>query len=445
MKHMKNTSLLAGFLAGVAVLSVGCSKQADQFDQGWTPPVKVADSIDNLVSGLHLCKFRNTIMGIQSLGKGTNKCFFLNKTNDSWNELPLIIVPEGYGTWGTTDQEKGRILFDGSDFDNEHLVAKFITETLMDDNRFQSVEGQLTKDKKTLFETTDKNVQLDSLWVGRGFISDSNIYSPYCLDGKTYRERGPFNTGVFCSTNSGATWFTEQISSQFNAFYPLVCKSEGFYYYFGTRIVSEHGYQLWFSRKPVNGSSWDEPKTVTKTFATTNERYDAMANNGTVHVCWMDCRDDMRRFSMEGPNIENDDIAYCHRKDSDADWSQDVILSKGLLYSYLPSISIVENNIVVAWAGIRTADKNHTEYDSNDIYYVTSRDGGETWSKPLMVTDKSKDGITSGKPQVMLLNGVIHLFYIQGTMGNSKQLSPGLTKLNQAPWPIYYTQRQFPD
>jgi hypothetical protein len=52
--------------------------------------------------------------------------------------------------------------------------------------------------------------------------------------------------------------------------------------------------------------------------------------------------------------------------------------------------------------------------------------------------------MTAGHPQVMLLNGVIHLFYIQGKM-DLQQLSPGLTKLNQPPWPIYYTQRPFPD
>jgi hypothetical protein len=99
---------------------------------------------------------------------------------------------------------------------------------------------------------------------------------------------------------------------------------------------------------------------------------------------------------------------------------------------------------VIAWSGIQTAGKWHTDYDPNDIYYVTSKDGGKTWAKPLKVTDGAKNGVTSGMPQVMLLNGTIHLFYTQGKR-DLKQLSPGLTKLNQPPWPIYYTQRPFPD
>ena len=153
----------------------------------------------------------------------------------------------------------------------------------------------------------------------------------------------------------------------------------------------------------------------------------------------------MRRFNVDGSNIENDDIVYCHRKDADSGWSKDVNLSEGLLYSYSPSMSAEGSNIVVAWAGIRSAGKHHNEYEPNDIYYVTSKDGGETWTKPLMVTDRAKDGIVSGKPQVMLLNGVIRLFYIQGILEKPEQLSPGLTRLKQAPWPIYYTQCPFPE
>ena len=84
------------------------------------------------------------------------------------------------------------------------------------------------------------------------------------------------------------------------------------------------------------------------------------------------------------------------------------------------------------------------ENGPNDIYYVTSKDSGKTWAKPLKITDRANDGIASGEPRVLLFNGVIHLFYIQGKR-ESQQLSPGLTKLNQPPWPIYYTQRPFPD
>jgi Neuraminidase (sialidase) len=73
----------------------------------------------------------------------------------------------------------------------------------------------------------------------------------------------------------------------------------------------------------------------------------------------------------------------------------------------------------------------------NDIYYVTSKDGGKTWAKPLKVTDNVKDGIRTSGPQVAVQNGVIHLFYVQGK--EDRHLS------RQAPWPVYYQQRPFPN
>ena len=74
---------------------------------------------------------------------------------------------------------------------------------------------------------------------------------------------------------------------------------------------------------------------------------------------------------------------------------------------------------------------------------MASADKGKTWTKPLRVTDNIAAGITAGVPKVVLLNGVIHLSYIQGKL-NLKQESPGLTKLNQPSWPNYYQHRPFP-
>jgi hypothetical protein len=107
-------------------------------------------------------------------------------------------------------------------------------------------------------------------------------------------------------------------------------------------------------------------------------------------------------------------------------------------------MSVEGDRIVVAWAGVLTAPDWHNECDANDIYYRTSKDGGKTWATSLKLTDSAKAGITAGRPEVALQNGVIHLFYIEGKL-NLKQESPGLTTLNQPPWPIYYTQRPFPN
>jgi hypothetical protein len=380
-------------------------------------------------------------------------------TSNFWTEAPFAGIPGGYfAAFPTIDGATDRILFAQGYSENDQLVMSALTGriTVTGSLAVRDVEERKwTMDKKSLFGETGPNVKLnesgkrESVGVGphTSILNDSNWYFPYCLNAFTvtsHLELGPFNNGVFHSTDSGLNWEMEKVSSDFQGFDPSVCKSKEYYYYFATRIVPAHGYQLWFSRKLAVGISWDAPKSVTKTFATVYGRYAAVAENDTVHVCWMDRRHDKWRVSFGGPNIENDDIAYCYRKDSDKLWSKNIILSRGLLYSYAPSMSVEGDKIVVAWAGIRTAGKQHTYYDPNDIYYVTSKDNGKTWAKPLKVTDGVKDGITAGYPQVMLLNDVIHLLYTQGKR-ESQQISPGLTRLNQGSWPIYYTQRPFPD
>jgi Neuraminidase (sialidase) len=102
-------------------------------------------------------------------------------------------------------------------------------------------------------------------------------------------------------------------------------------------------------------------------------------------------------------------------------------------------MSVEGDKIVVAWAGAQTTPVWAFEGDPSDIYYATSKDGGKTWSKPLKVTDRAKDGITSGSARVALQNGVIHLFYAQGKWDNNAQVR------NQGGWPVCYQQRPFPD
>ena len=101
--------------------------------------------------------------------------------------------------------------------------------------------------------------------------------------------------------------------------------------------------------------------------------------------------------------------------------------------------------MVVVWAGIRTADKWHNRPAANDIYYVTSKDGGQTWTDPSKVTDGAKDGLdrrdAGGRVVERHDSFVLH----PGQTSRTKELSPGLTKLGGEPWPIYYTHRPFPN
>jgi hypothetical protein len=360
-----------------------------------------------------------------------------------WVEVPFPRLPQAYRVVPVVGLD-GTMFFPRSHTTNNELIVNAFFVSLARDGEVKiEADRSWVMDKQALFGETRTNTSLDNPTFGGGSIYGKDVYLPYCLMGDTLTDAvraGPFNNGVFHSIDSGKTWQMEQISDK-EAWDPAICRTRDCCYYFSIKYPS---CELWFSQKTVAGDSWNMPAPVVKTFAKDNGNYAAVAEGDTVHVCWMDRRHNKWRFDLSGPAIENDDIYYCHRKDSDSGWSEDVLLSRGVEYCYAPTISAEGNKVVVAWAGIQSAGKYHTDYDPNDIYYVISKDCGNTWSRPLKVTDGAKDGMTAGHPQVMLLNGVIHLFYIQGKM-DLHELSPGLTKLNQPPWPIYYTQRPFPD
>jgi len=448
MKNI-NRIILAALLAYTNLMLIGCSKPDDQLDPKWTSPVAVFSSIAGLGGAARVLKYQDTVVGVQSLGNGSAKLFFLNRPSNSWSEVP-ISVPKGY-LWGyaAIDPQSRRTLLPQGYAENEQLVMSALIGSITEGVGLRDItERTWITDKKTLLGETGPKVKLNAyakregIELGSGILNGSDVYVPYCFHATTFfginnASNGPFNNGVFYSADSGKTWQIEKISD-LNAIAPAICKTTGRFYYFAG------DYPLWFSRKPSEGGKWEEPQAITKTFAMVFGHFDVVGEGDTAHICWLDRRHNKWRFNIDAPPIENNEIFYRRQKDADQGWGKEVLLSKGLLYAYAPTISAEGDNVVVTWAGIQTADKQHMDMGPNDIYYVTSKDGGKTWTKPLKVTDGVKDGITSGMPEVMLFKGVIHLFYIQGKR-ESQQLSPGLTKLNQPPWPIYYTQRPFPN
>jgi hypothetical protein len=467
MKHMKSTSLLAGFLASAAVFSVGCSKQDDRPDQNWTSPVAISGGFAGLGGAILLHRYHDTLIGVQILDGGSAQLLILNRASNSWSQLNVAGAPDVGGwtyLWGSAaiDPQSKRIILPEGYAENEQLVMKVLMGTITENVGLRDVtEKEWITDKKILLGETGPNVKLNGppirpdrpnrngAELGIGILNGPEAYIPYCLRGQTYRgkivyvDEGPFNNGVFHSSDSGKTWQMEKISD-FNFGAPDMCKTMGYYYYFVTRTpIIEYG--LWFSRKPISEGAWVPPENITRTFANVDGQFADAGEGDTVHICWMDRRHNKWRFNIDAPPIENNEIFYHRRKDADRDWSKEVLLSKGLLYSYAPTISAEGDKVVVAWAGIQTASKQHTDMGPNDIYYVTSKDGGKTWTDPMKVTDGAKDGMTAGMPQVALLNGTIHLLYIQGKFEKAEELSPGLTRASKQPWSIYYTQRPFPN
>lgn len=462
MKHAIKTILLLVFPIGIVVFLVGCNRQPIQLAQGWTPPVKVTESQDGLERSGNFYKWHDMIILLKdqydrSANASTYSVMVCNNSSSNfWTQLPLSVLLGGYNLYASTfDQASDRIMLGQGHIENDQLQMSAIFLGITNNRGFQiEVERKWTADVKALFGNTDPRVGLHNPqggnWpsLGVGVVNDQDLYISYCVEGFTYvnkytTARGPYNNGVFHSADAGITWQPEQISD-FYAVVPTVCRTKNYYYFFASRYGEvNQGLVLWFSRKPVSGGTWDASATVKKTLPY-GGRDVVLAERDTVHVCWLDRRHEKKYLNINllPPNLYSDygnyEVAYCQRKDSDAEWSQDVILSEGVLFSFFPSMSVEGDKIVIAWSGNeKKRDRWNTSY--NDIYYVTSKDGGKTWAKPLKVTDGAKDGIQTGEPQVIVQSGVIHLFYIQG------KENPRLHIGNQGPWPVYHQQRPFPE
>ena len=320
-------------------------------------------------------RWHDSVFALKSQRDGAALCFLLNSSDNSWSEVPLTGVPQGYfWDWPAIDQDSDRVCFKQDYMEDDQLVMSVLVGRLTVNEGLatrDATEKKWRTDKKSLLGETGPNVRLSEpgkrIWpaFGMSFIlHGAELYIPYSVaglevthSGKTLvtdGSKGPFKNGVLHSADLGKTWQVEQISDR-QAWSPSVCMSKENCYYFAVKLNDGRD-QLWFARKPLTGGSWDAPILVTKTYV---YGYIAAPQGDTVHLCWLDRRHEKRRLNLLDPDRNNFEVAYCQRKDSDANWSKDVILSEGLLYSYSPSMSVEGDKIVVAWAGVQKAKDWH--------------------------------------------------------------------------------------
>ena len=284
-------------------------------------------------------KWHDTIIVLQGLDDRSARCFLMDRNSNSWSEVFLLGVPRGDYYWAEPDmdQTSDRVAFEqGYMEDNQLKMGVLLGDLTVSGNVIvqNATERKWVTDKGKVFGAD--NVRFYDIYepgkrdypsLGSGIIEGSELYLPYCVRGFTYDKsgvaiaRGPNANGVFHSSDSGVTTQKEQIGSDFEAYDPSVFRTKSYYYYFATRGMN-NGYELWFSHKTVERSAWETPGSVAKTYATVFGHYVATAEGDTVHLCWMDCRHNKWRLNIDMPNVENDDIAYCHRKDSDSNWSR---------------------------------------------------------------------------------------------------------------------------
>jgi len=102
-----------------------------------------------------------------------------------------------------------------------------------------------------------------------------------------------------------------------------------------------------------------------------NNAWCIAASGDTIHVVWYDSRNG------------NTEIYYKRSVDGGISWGPDTRLTTSLGYSESPSIAISGSLLHVVWYDHRTG--------SNDIFYKSSTDGGETWGADTQLTSGIAD------------------------------------------------------
>lgn len=434
-------------------LFVGCREGGDDSGAAWSDRQEIAKSSDSLSAGLALHRWNGSLLALGG-DEGTYAARVLAEDGKSWK----TIATTNPG-WPAVDADgdRNRLLISRATLSNDRLDVGFSVASFSSGQFVTNSMAALGIDKGVLFPNAQNNLEMTiggrpaEIAFASSVVEEEEIRVPYCIRAMPVERRGRQTgyrgdlavsaNGVFASADAGRTWRFEPIINRY-AESPTVCRTTGFYYYFAKGGLGTP-FELWASRCPTKTMSWNQPETLNKTVARKlSERLHAIGENDIVHLCWLDARHEKTRSSLSRPRAENYEVVYCNRRDADSKWNEDVILSKGVRWSYAPSMSVEGTNVVVVWAGANGLAER-TEFSPSDIYYVISKDSGTTWTKPIRVTKQAKSGITSGRPQVMLHKGVIHLVYVQGTL-NYQKVSSGMVKLNQPAWPIYYTQRPFP-
>src|SRR6266540_2087887 len=264
---------------------------------------------------------------------------------------------------------------------------------------------------------------------------------------------GPAQTGMLSSTGDHSRW-TKVKLFDVRTFAQGIFASRDNLYFLANRIGEQDlkTWGLWCVRMPRTEAAQPAAELVAHTFChTVFGKYSAVTSGETIHLIWLDERHErnsaLRVLRSGGgpPGEANFEIYYCKRDDSGTEWTKEVLLSKGIDFAFAPQMAVDGESIVVVWAGHRRdRDKTYAEFHPSDIYFTTSRDEGKTWAATTRATDNAKSGSVSGRPQVVLHNGVIHLFYIRGKP-RENVVAPGLRLLNQPPWDIIYQHRLFPE
>jgi len=252
-----------------------------------------------------------------------------------------------------------------------------------------------------------------ALYCNEGAIQGSRLYVPYSAEDEEITmintRRGPrrdVNTirpteyGFFYSADAGLSWQRSNLPIFTNGGFNIIVATSDQIHLLRTDYV-----KVWFFTQLFDASNWSKPKLLIDTVR--SGQFLTEAEDDTLHLCWMDMRlkQGLGFFIYGDWDIgrANNQVFYRHYCKSK--WSRERKLSGNLSHCENPSMSVEGKRIVVAWHNIETL------YTRAAIYYATSKDNGQSWSRPTKIANSENVAGAYPCPKVILQDGIIYVFY----------------------------------
>ena len=434
-------------------LVTSCGRQQQlEFDAAWSPPETFPASGWALVA-----KMNDAPVCIDG-----NDYYFLDAAGSNWTKKTFPATVDVAQSRPQPDPASSRfILHDGrAGFGNVRdgqLQAQIVCCSLDPRSGITTVfDRRLTLDTEELLGTNRTPtcdihfpVELKQYgpprivpaegWLGGSLILGSKVFVAYSVgcnsvygSNMVVLSTGPNQAGLLCGNGDGSSWTKLKLLDFDTSWHDVFATSENLYFVAGRGRGLEKNLLPGLRSVRLPRSTKAQPITeiVAVHFYPDSGNYSAVTEGDSIHLAWLDSRHErdhpIRSMLTGTPSLEHNwELFYRSRKDSAAVWTKEILLSKGLDFTFDPDMAAEGENIVVVWAGYARDERRAVpSLHPSDIYYTVSLDGGKTWKPAARVTDHAKSGVVSARPQVILYKGVIHLFYESGNYNYQRRLFP---------------------
>lgn len=250
-----------------------------------------------------------------------------------------------------------------------------------------------------------------STYLDNPIVADGdNVYLIYVKASRSVTDfAGPRSVGDLffrASSNAGASWGPEQkISNNGAAFRIAITVSQSNLHVVWMDYRSLSTWDVYYNHSSNRGSNWvGELKLISGTNAMGAERPAIAASGTTVHLTWMDGRNNGAACTIEGGYLLPicTDVFYKKSTNNGTSWGADVRLSNGSTYGGRPSISADGNAVAISY------DNN---FDGNGVqqFFTGSTDNGVSWSLPKRLSSLA----TATHSSIHVVGTSIHLAWNQ--------------------------------